>query len=181
MRKTLATIFVLSVFSLIIFFFVIEPTIKDIKAFNDRIQIERVSLENKYTSRRNVKNIIADLKYVTDSIAPLDEKMVIKKGQEVEFISALEKIAETNKLVQKIKISPSVTNGGTKLAEKQDLAITLSGNYIDALKYINELEKSDLYIIINSINITSGGSETNGAKSAGEIKAYLEGYVYFSI
>ncbi len=184
MQKTLITIALLAVFNGVIFIFIIQPTIIDIKAFNDRIQMERVALENKYASRRNIKNIIADLKYASNGITPLEEKIVVKKGQEVSFVSSLEKIAEKNNLAQKIKIVPAPDgNAKTKnLAVEQNISIALSGNYIDVLRYMNDIEKSIVYIIINSIGITSGGGDMNdNAISTGNIKAYLEGYVYFSI
>jgi hypothetical protein len=182
MQKTLVAIVILTLFGFVIFLFIIQPTIKDIAAFNDRIQMEKVSLENKYTNRRNIKNIIADLKYTADNLAPLSEKMIIPKGREVGFISGLEAIAKKNNVAQKISLSPApAASGGNKIAAKQNLTIVLSGNYIDALKYISELEKSDLYIITTSVNIVSGGAEAGKANPAGIIKAYLEGYVYFSI
>ncbi|MFA5134059.1 MAG: hypothetical protein WC459_04620 [Patescibacteria group bacterium] len=179
LQKTLVTIAILAIASLFIFIFIIQPTIKDIGAFNDRIQIERVSLENKYTGRRNIKNIVADLKYVTDAILPLSERIIIQKGNEVGFISSIEKIAQKNDVVQKIKINPAGINN--KIAEKQNLSITLSGDFKKILNYINELEVSDLYIIINSVNISSGDGQSIKAAASGDVKAYLEGYVYFSI
>lgn len=183
MQKTLLFIIILAIFGFVIFLFIIQPTINDIKAFNDRIQMERVSLENKYTNRRNIKNIIADLKYTGDNIASLNDKMIIAKDKEVDFIRSLEKIAQNNNVAQKISISPAASpaKDANKIAEKQSIAIVLSGNYIDALKYISELEKSDLYIIVNSVNVFSGDSQTGKINSAGIIKAYIEGYVYFSI
>ncbi|MFH1193801.1 MAG: hypothetical protein V1661_02300 [bacterium] len=182
MQKTLIAIIILTIFGFVIFLFIIQPTIQDINAFNDRIQMEKVSLENKYTNRRNIKNIIADLKYTADNLAPLSEKIIIPKGREVEFISGLEAIAKKNNVAQKISLLPApVAGSGNKIAEKQNLTIVLSGNYIDSLKYISELEKSDLYIIVSSVNIFSGSTEAGKANPAGIIKAYLEGYVYFSI
>lgn len=190
MQKTIIAIGLLIVFIGVIFIFIIQPTIIDIKTFNDRIQMERVALENKYASRRNIKNIIADLKYASDGIAPFEEKIIVKKGQEVSFVSGLEQIAGKNNLAQKIKITPapleasniSPLTGPVPGVVKQNIFITLSGGYIDALKYINDLEKSPVYIIINSINIGSGGGEINDKIiSAGNVRAYLEGYVYFSI
>ncbi len=184
MQKTAIAIGLLVIFTAIIFIFIIQPAITDIKTFNDRIQMERVALENKYASRRNIKNIIADLKYASDGVAPLEEKIIVMKGQEVPFVSGLEKIAEKNNLAQKIKITPA-SGGDTGISAqvvKQNISITLSGDYIDVLKYINDLEKSAVYIIINGVNIGSGGTETNSKViSAGNVKAYLEGYVYFSI
>jgi len=184
MQKTIIAIALLVVFNAVIFTFIIHPAIVDIQAFNDRIQIERVALENKYASRRNIKNIIADLKYASDGIVPLEEKMVVKKGQEVSFVSGLEKIAGKNNLAQKIQIVPmAATDMETKNAViKQKISIALSGDYIDVLKYVSDLEKSSAYIIIDSVNMDSGGVETNAnIVSTGNIKAYLEGYVYFSI
>ncbi len=183
MQKTIVAIGLLAVFTAVIFIFIIQPAIVDIQAFNDRIQLERVALENKYASRRNIKNIIADLKYASDGIAPLEEKIIVKKGQEVPFVSGLEKIAEKNNLAQKIKITPLAAEEAEikNAVVKQNISITLSGDYINVLKYINDLEKSSVYIIISGVNIGSGGGDANNkAISAGNVKAYIEGYVYFS-
>ena len=49
-------------------------------------------------------------------------------------------------------------------------------------KYINDIEKSNLYLTINNINISF--AKNSGPKeilSQGNIKTNLEGYVYFSI
>lgn len=181
MQKTIIAILVLAVFSAVIFFFIIQPAIMDIKTFNERIQMERAALENKYDSRRNIKNIIADLKYASDGLLPLEQKMIVQKGGEVGFVSNLESIAKTNNLAQKIKITPVIGEKGNEkmFAAKQNISIILSGDYLSILKYISELEKTDFYVILTSVNISSGDS---GEAAAPEnIKVYLEGYVYFSI
>lgn len=181
LQKTIATTASLIVFNVAIFIFIIYPVINDIRAFNDRIALERVALENKYTSRRNIKNIIADLKYVSDGLAPLEKSMIIQKNGEVDFINALEKIAEKNNLPQKIRIIPAGTQDAKQgLAAKQNISITLAGDYIDVLKYMGDLEKSAFYVIINSVNLSSGENSAD-KNTAGIIKAYLEGHVYFSI
>lgn len=182
LQKTIAAILILTLFSLVVFIFIIQPTIADIKTFNDLVQIERVSLENKYDNRRNIKNIMADLKYVADNIDAVSKKITVPQGREVEFISELELIAQKNNIIQKIKISPApIPEGGIKIAAKENMTIALSGGYIDILRYLSDLEKSDLYIIINSINIFSGGATADSVKTAGFVKANLEGYVYFSL
>ena len=143
LQRTLITTAILLIFGFLIFMFIIHPTITDIKTFNNRIQIERVALENKYTSRRNIKNIVADLKEITTKISPLMQKMIVQKGKEVEFISKLEKIAKKNNLVQKIQITP-LNGTGKEIAQRNNIAITLSGDYINTLKYF--------MIVINGIH-----------------------------
>ena len=60
-----------------------------------------------------------------------------------------------------------------KLAQAQQIQVSL---------LLNDLEKSDFYIIITNVNISSGDNQA-GSKVAttGAVKTYLEGYVYFSI
>jgi len=181
-QKNIIAAAILFITSIFIYLLIINPTIKDIRVFNDRIQIERVSLENKYTSRRNIKNIIADLKYVTDKLTPLFEKIIIKKGSEVEFISGLEKLAKNNALVQKIQISSAMPGDKDRLAQKKNISISLSGDYVNVVKYLEELEKSDYYVIINSLVISSGkSSATKTTAASAVVKTNLQGYVYFSI
>ncbi|MFC1612575.1 hypothetical protein ACFL29_01865 [Patescibacteria group bacterium] len=178
-QKTLITIATLLIFGAIIVIFVIYPAILDIQTFNDRIQLERVALENKYTGRRNIKNIVADLKQVSEQLVPLMEKMVIQEGQEVDFIGDIEEVAIKNNLVQKIKILPTEEKK-QELASRRNINIALSGDYIDILKYLNDLEHSEHYIIIYAIHIGSGTNQVSAVASAGTVKANLEGYVYFS-
>lgn len=177
--RTLITTAVLFIFGVLIFAFIIHPTIVDIKAFNNRIRIERVALENKYTSRRNIKNIVADLKEITAKMSPLMQKMMVQKGQEVEFISKLESIAKKNNLVQKIQITP-LAGSGKKMAQRNNVTITLSGDYINTLKYISDLEQSELYIIIYGIDVGSAKNNSSKTASSGTVKTNLQGYVYFS-
>jgi len=180
-KKTILTILALVITSTVIILFVIIPSIKDMDAFNNRIRIERASIENKYTNRRNIKNVVADLKYVNDGIEIIEENLIIDKNDIVTFISRLEEIANNNNVVQDIKITPQ-NIGKEKIAQKYSLYITLSGDYINILKYINDIEKSNLYLTINNINISF--AKNSGPKeilSQGNIKTNLEGYVYFSI
>ena len=179
-QKNIIIVTILAIVCICIYLFVISPTIKDIKVFDDRIQIERVSLENKYDSRRNIKNIIADLKYVSDKLTPLFDKMIIQNGGEVKFISGLEKIAKANNLVQKIQIS-SASATEEKLAQKRDIQISLSGDYANVLRYLEDLEKSEYYVIINNMVVSSGKTQSTEATiSSGIVKTNLQGYVYFS-
>ena len=105
-KKTILTILALVITSTVIILFVIIPSIKDMDAFNNRIRIERASIENKYTNRRNIKNVVADLKYVNDGIEIIEENLIIDKNDIVTFISRLEEIANNNNVVQDIKITP---------------------------------------------------------------------------
>lgn len=180
-KKTILTILILLVMSILIIFFVITPSIYDINAFNDRIQIERISIENKYTNRRNIKNVIADLKYVNDGINDIKDTFIINKDQIVNFISKLENIANNNNVIQDIKITPQ-NIGKEKLAQKYPLHIILSGDYINILKYLNDIERSDIYLTIESIDINSPKNKNSiEVLSGGDVKTNLEGYVYFSI
>lgn len=182
-QKTIITILMLAALNAIIIFFVILPAMSEIRAFNDRIQLERVAVENKYDSRRNIKNIIADLKYVSDGLALLEKEVIIQKDGEVEFVNNLEKIADKNNLAQKIRIAPAAQDQNEKIAAKQNISITLSGGHTDTLRYLSDLEKSKSYIIITSASISSAGENIAGkiANPAGTVKTNLEGYVYFSI
>ncbi|PIR66708.1 MAG: hypothetical protein COU51_02405 [Parcubacteria group bacterium CG10_big_fil_rev_8_21_14_0_10_36_14] len=179
-QKTFISTIVLSLFGVSIYFFIIQPTIADIKNFNDRIQIERVSLENKYTSRRNIKNIIADVSEIKEQLTDIEDKMIIKSGEEVGFIRSLENIASLNNLVQKISLRPT-DEQEINLATKYNITINLAGDYIDTLKYLRDMEASDFYIIIYGVNITSNKNNKTNAASSGNVKTNLYGYVYFSI
>ncbi|MCG2693924.1 hypothetical protein L6259_01415 [Candidatus Parcubacteria bacterium] len=179
-QKTFITTIVLSLFGVSIYFFIIQPTITDIKGFNDRIQVERIALENKYTNRRNIKNIIADVSEVEGQLSNIENKMIIKSGDEVEFISSLEKIASLNNLVQKISLRKT-DEQEANLATRYNITINLAGDYIDTLKYLKDVETSDFYIIIYAVNVTSNKDKKADAASSGTVKTNLYGYVYFSI
>ena len=181
LQRTIVTMVSLVIISIAIFIFIIQPTIIDIKTFDDRIQMERVALENKYTSRRNIKNIIADLKYVTDNMDPIMNNIVIQKGKEVNFISDLEAIANKYNIVQKITINSAGVLDKDKIAERRNMTIVLSGKYTDVLKYVTDLEQSSLYVMIYGIDISSGSNKPSQVASSGDVKANLQSYVYFAI
>ena len=100
----------------------------------------------------------------------------------MEFISGLEKLAKNNALVQKIQISSAMPGDKDRLAQKKNISISLSGDYVNVVKYLEELEKSDYYVIINSLVISSGkSSATKTTAASAVVKTNLQGYVYFSI
>lgn len=168
--------FLIIITIILIAVFIVRPTILDILNYGQKIQRDNMSLEHKYINRKNIKYLIGDLKIISRDLEPLYEKMVIKKGSEVEFVSELEKTANKFNLIQDIQITPLKEKIG--LAEKQDILITLSGSSIDTLKYIEALEHSHFYIYINSINWVA--IKTSAKATQKTIKTNLYGYTYFS-
>jgi Tfp pilus assembly protein PilO len=180
LQKTIFAAATLFVASTLIVFFIAWPTVKKIQHYNDSIQEERAALENKYTNRRNIKNIIADLKYVDAGLEPIYKQILINKGEEVKFISALETIAAKTNVVQKLTLEKNGANFGDNLL-RYSISIALSGNYIDTIKYINALETANYYININSVKFNSTKDKNaQSVDSNGSVKTILQGYVYFA-
>lgn len=181
-QKTAIILTILLMSSGLVVLLVIFPAANDIIAYNARIQAERAALENKYTNRRNIKNVIADIHFVNEKLPTLINKMLIERDGEVKFISELEAVAAKYGVAQKIALGAAESYGQGNVLNRRRINILLGGDYINILRYVSAVEQLGYYINIQNARASSEGSaRPKGAESSGDVKANLEGYVYVSI
>ncbi len=144
-------IFILIIGGLI--YFVVIPTIHDIKKMGKEIENQRIDLEQKYIKGQSLRQLTENLKKIEPQLVILDQ-IFIKQDYELEFITKLEEIAAQNNVSQTINLDTAKIN---KDKNYQTLPLRLSarGNYKNIMNYLINLEALNYYINIDSMDLSS--------------------------
>ena len=136
-----------------IIWFIVIPSIRDIKMIRDSIEEQRIGLEKKYIRGQSLKGLSEKIKKVEEKIEDIDN-IFVDKDKGLEFIKALEDLAEKNNVIQKINISidDKVFEDDFK---KIPIQLFLQGNLDDQANYLVGLEAMEYYINVDSIDISS--------------------------
>lgn len=149
--------------------FVIYPAFAKIIAIKQEINREKIQLEKKLSIGLNAKNIKEELQAVEGSLAVLDTTL-LNKDQELDILTFLENSAAKNKLTVK-KLQPDfnrkVVSPGI---EKINLALDVSGNFNDLLRFLSDLDSSGFYLTTDELNLYS---------DKGVAGLSLNGWIYF--
>jgi Tfp pilus assembly protein PilO len=168
-NKIIATLvlFILIIFALI--YFIVVPTIEDIKTMSKQIEEQKIDLETKYVKGNNLRQLTEDLKKIEPKLNLLDQ-IFINKNRELEFITTLENEANKSQVSQKINLnSPQATEN--QQFKKNSLQLITRGGFNKQLKYLMNLESLDYYINIKLLEIAPtsfDNTETNGTPTAGD-------------
>ncbi len=161
---------IISIF--IIVYFIVIPSVKEINKIHAAIASEEKELQVKLERGMLIKKINEDFEKIKEDREQLNA-IFIDPGQEVAFIEKLEHIIKNYNLEQKIRL---VDFGGKTRSDefKKNLTlnINLAGDFIQMLKYINDVEKLNTYFNINSVTIEGSEPET------GVVNAVIEGDSY---
>lgn len=151
------------VFIFIVIYFVIIPSIRDIKNIRDEIEAQRVDLERRYVKGQSLRNLSEKLQKAEEKIHVLDQ-VFIGKEEGLEFVTTLEGIAGKNGVSQKINLLPSLAadNGYYQLVPLQ---LFPQGNFNQLMNYLVGLETLNYYINIKSLDLSS--SSRTAAPEAG--------------
>jgi len=152
-----------------IIIFIIIPTIKDIREISQTIYNERVDLEKKYLKGQLMKKTLEDFEKIKSQEEKLFSIFVIK-GQELAFITLLEDFANKNNIELKINLKQIQTEA--KISSIP-LELSLSGNYLNTLKYLDDLERLNNYYGIKNIQISSYQQNIRG-----NVKLIVKGDIY---
>jgi len=147
--------FLLVIFCLL--YFIIIPTIADIKSMSGEIEEQRIDLEKKYIKGQSLKKLSDNLKSIELKLDLLNQ-LFINKNRELEFITTLENRASLNRLNQKINLSsPQVADNQD--FQKADLQLLLTGKFTRLLKYLLDLESLGYYTNIKSLELSPARSQ----------------------
>lgn len=164
-NKILAAIigFILVIFALI--YFIVMPTIQDIKTMGGEIEGQRIDLEKKYIKGNSLRQLTENLKKIEPKLSLLDQ-IFINKNRELEFITTIENEANQAQVSQKINLS-SPKNTENQEFQKNNLQLFTKGNFNSQLKYLINLEALSYYINVKSLELTpvAGGGENAAANS----------------
>ena len=134
--------------------FIILPSVDQIEQIKIDIYQNQFDLEQKYQRSQSLKKLSANLKSIEGKIENIDQ-VFISQNRELEFITALEQIAEKKNVRQKIILGKTQSAVGDKFYKKIPLQIQAQGNYPDILQYLQGLEALNYYINIKSIDLSA--------------------------
>ncbi len=166
-----------------IFTFIVYPSLKAMKEISKETYFVRKDLEIKYERGQRIRKTAEDLRKIEPEISSLSA-IYIKEGEELNFISLLEQLAQQNYLEQKINWNLKKEEVRAKIVAIP-IEITLRGDFINVLKYLSALEQTDYYI--NFYDLVFG--QTDSAKRlsspevsltpGGAVQVILKGRVYW--
>ncbi len=137
-----------------IIFFIIMPSINDIKRIKQEVERERIDLEKKYIKGQSLKQLKENLKKIKPELKMLDNAFIIS-GHELDFITTLENFAHKNHVEQKINMNAFKNLNESQILQKIPLSLSLKGNFTNLINYLTDSEASHYYININSLEISS--------------------------
>lgn len=152
--KFFFTIIIILSSILTIVVFAIWPNISRIKKLNHAIYEQRVRLEKLYVQGQLLRTTREELERVTPQLEILNNLFILKDG-ELEFITALEKIASQNKLEQKIELNLSQEKELEANYKAIPIRLVLKGDFLNTLKYLAEIERMDFYLNLGSLHLES--------------------------
>ena len=156
-------------FLILMIVFVVYPAFAKIIAIKTEISQEKAQLEKKLSIGLNTKIIKEELETVEKSLSVLDST-VLNKGQELDILTFLENSAAKNKLtVKSLKPDFSHKTVGPSI-DKISLALDVSGNFNDILRFLSDLDSSSFYLATDELSLYSDKGATGLS---------LNGWIYF--
>ncbi len=155
-QKMIINIIFFLIIVISVFYFVIMPTIKNIKTISGEIKTQKVDLEEKYLKGQNLKKLNESLRKIEPQINILDQ-IFISQNRELEFITTIEEVAHNNNVIQKINLNEIQDNNSTY--KETTLQLAIQGTFNNQLSYLKDLESLNYYINIESIKLFPGSSQ----------------------
>ncbi len=159
----------------IIIYFIIVPAITEIQNLNAQIYNQRLSLEKKYTERFGMRKVVKNFREINEDFGRATSIYMSQNG-ELDFITSVESIADRNNIELKIFLAPREQSEYPDGIQSFDLALTTKGNFKDTVKFLQEMEKMQIYIITDSISLLKKRD-----LSEGNVESTIKGYVYKNI
>ena len=154
--------------------FIVVPAVRDIKNLNQKIIDQRTLLESRYEKRLSIKNAIRNFNSLQPQVPDLVKSIYLNPGNEIEFITSLEALADKNRVSQTVNFDNKGGDTSSQTAKKVPVEILLNGEYVNIVRYIQDLEKLDFYLIITSISAVPRANDP-----AGNIRTLLSGYTFW--
>lgn len=162
-------------------YFVILPSYTEISRINTEINDQLTVLMGKKVGG-DIKDNLSNFFKVKDELS--NSAVFIKKGEELNFITEIEKLADIYQINQTPNIGKPEKEGGSVFLPVE---LTLNGDFIKILKFINDLDKLNYYLIVNSMDLSanevSGGISRSDfympGKNLGNAIIKISGKVYY--
>ncbi|NCO79963.1 hypothetical protein CO116_01805 [Candidatus Falkowbacteria bacterium CG_4_9_14_3_um_filter_38_19] len=154
-KKIIASVLIFLAVILSLIFFIVIPTVKEIKRMGHEIEAQRIDLETKFLKGQNLKQLTKNLNEIEPNLIKLDQ-VFINQNKELKFITTLEQIANANKVGQKINLGDSQPLEN-QIYKKVPVQLFTQGNFINQLNYLLELESLNYYLNIKSLELSPAG------------------------
>jgi len=155
-KKTIIFLTIISIVTIGIVGGVILPTLYNIKNLEDETSKIRQYMEKKYQDTRSLSNSKQKIEEIQTMMADFEEHLFYR-GDELQLITMLENLATANKVNQKINQSNLDKTGDGTIT----FSITVNGDYINVLQYLNTLEKQKYFINIKQLTFSSAFTPQN--------------------
>jgi len=133
-----------------IVFYIIIPSVNDIKNMQTDIHDQFKELEKKYFKGQSLKKLSENLKTIDPQLEKL-EGIFINESDEVAFVTFLENLAHEKMVKQKISLG---TPEDFVEYKKIPMQINTEGNYLKQMDYLSSLESLNYYINVKSLEIS---------------------------
>src|SRR3989338_4469029 len=173
-KKIIISVLVVIILIAGIVYTVILPTVNEIREISQAVYLERVDLEKKYLRGQLLRKTIEDF----DKIKPEQNKLksiYIIEGEELRFITEIENIANRNNITQDIKLQAERNQNFRGGTGSLPLELVSSGNFINVMQYLRDIEKLGYYFNISNLEISSA-KQNQGVNDP--IRINLKGSVY---
>lgn len=149
-KKIIIIIALLSFSIIVLALIVIKPIFSEVNFLSEKIKSEQEKLESLYQEGKTLAQAKKEIQEIIDKKQML-EGIFLKEGQELEFITDLERIA------QQFNISQDVRLGSKESFKDQyktmPITLSLQGNFNDLLEYFYQLEKFNFYFNAKSLTV----------------------------
>lgn len=164
-------------------YFIVIPTVKEIKVINNAIEAERQDLEKKYVKGQSLKQLTENLNKIEPKLKLLDQ-IFINKNRELEFITSLENEANKSQVSQKINLSAPQPEANQNF-QKTGLQLFTKGGFLKQLKYLLALERLSYYINVKLLELSPAGREpikieNQAAGETSSLNMYLDADTYWN-
>jgi len=178
-NKIIFSIIGFFIFIFVVVYFIIFPSIRDIKTIRDEIETQRVDLERKYVKGQSLRQLSEKLKKAEEKIYILDQ-VFIGKEDGLKFVTTLEDIAGKNGVNQKINLLPSIAVDNS-YSQLVPLQLFPQGTFNQLLKYLVDLESLNYYINIRSLDFSSGPRAvvSGEGESPGNVSLFIVADTYW--
>lgn len=171
--------FLIVILSLI--YFIVAPTIKEIKVMVKAIEAQRQDLEKKYVKGQSLKQLTENFKKIEPQLKLIDQ-IFINKNRELEFITSLENEADKNQVSQKINLS-APQKAENQNFQKTSLQLFTKGGFSRQLQYLLNLERLSYYINVKLLELSpiSAGEKIKADNGeTNNLNMYLDADTYWN-
>lgn len=173
----LAFLTLLIIFLLI--FLVIIPSDRQIKETKTEIETQREEIEKKYLAGINARILSRKAPEIKEKMERV-ENVLVGPQEQLEFVTALERMAEENKIEQTPNIEYSSAEE-IDFYKKIPLKLSTKGKLLDQLNYLKDLKSLPYFIKIDSVKmkVISDRERENTPLSSDYVSLFIQANSYW--